>query len=137
MVGGHPLDLPGADEVGARIADVRDGDLVVAKNGGQQRGGHAALFLGGLKNSRGRFVENPADGIIGGGFRLGFLENFQRGFRRQAAGDVTVAFAAHTIGQNGDAADRLQLLKIFRLPKSDEIFVVVANGSDAGKLGNI
>jgi len=26
------------------------------------------------------------------------------------------------------------LLKIFRLPKGDEIFVVVANGSDAGKL---
>ena len=68
MVGGHPLDFPGADEVGAGIADVRNGDLVVAKNGGQQRGGHAALLLGGLKNSRGRFVENPADGIIGGQF---------------------------------------------------------------------
>jgi len=86
---------------------VGDGDLVVAKNGGQQSSGHAALLLGGLKNSRGRFVKNPADGIIGGGFRPGFLENFQRGFRRQAAGDVTIAFAAHAIGQNRDAANRL------------------------------
>ena len=30
--------------------------------------------------------------------------------------------------------DGLQLLKILRLPKSDECFVVVANSSDAGKL---
>ena len=32
MVGGQPLDFSGADEVGAGIADVCDGDLVVAKN---------------------------------------------------------------------------------------------------------
>ena len=28
MVGGHPLDFPGTDEIGAGIADVGDGDFV-------------------------------------------------------------------------------------------------------------
>ena len=47
---------------------------------------------------------------------------------------VVGAYVGAYLGQDGDAADGLRLLKIFRLPKSDEIFVVVANGSYAGNL---
>ena len=133
MVGGQPLDLSGADEVGPRIADVGDGDLVVAEDRSQQGRGHAP-FLRGLKDLGGRGVEHLADQVRGGRLGLGLPEDGQGGFHRQAAGHVAVVFAADAVGQQGDAAELLAAVEILRLPEEQKILVVVADRAGAGKL---
>ena len=50
VVGGDLLGLAFLHQVGTAVADVTDGDFGVAKNGNDQRGGHAAFVLRGLED---------------------------------------------------------------------------------------
>src|ERR1700743_1493725 len=108
---------------------MRDVHFVIAKNRRDHGGRHASFFAGGLEEFRGSSVKDLSETFDGWNLRFGFSKNINRGLGRGAAGDVAIADAAHAVGKNGDAADSLALIKILRLPKNNEVFVVVAHGS--------
>ena len=134
MVGGQPLDLPAANQIGPRIPDMSDGDLVVAEKRGQQRRGHATRPAG-PPGRPGRPTHRiSARSERGGGFRLGFLEtdNAVSTARRLALSPLpSPPTPSATMAMLPTCCSAL---KVLRLPEKQKILVVVANGPGAGEL---
>jgi hypothetical protein len=102
----------GADEIGAAVADVDQGEVVAVQAGGDERGAHAA--------KRGVHRCVGEDGAVGGGNGAGertarafvavFTEIFEllagdgeEGFTGEVAGDLATGGAAHAVADDVEA----------------------------------
>ncbi len=129
MVRGQLLDSGLAHEIDARISHVAHRDLVIAQHGNSQGRGHAglALILEALVVDRniGR-VKHLRDEMLRGLLSLGLLESLQSSLHGQAACHFAALHSTDTISQDCDRSASALLLERLRLPKADEILVVLA-----------
>ena len=107
MVGGDLLGLAILHQVSAAIAHVADGDFRIAKDGNDQRGGHAALvaLLHSLVvNGQIRRVDHVPEHIPRGGVLFRLAKHPQGRLDRHLAGHLATFLSAHPVGDDGHRA---------------------------------
>ena len=126
VVGRDLPDLSFAREINPGIADIADGDAIVAEDGDGQRGGHAfggLVFHALVENGKVGRVEHLCQQLLRRQVFLRFAEYFQRHLHRQPAGDIATPLAADAIGQDRDGPAAALFLGRLRLPEANVILV--------------
>ena len=138
VVGGDLLGLAALHQVGAAIADMADGDFRIAKNGNDQRGGHAALVAlvhSLVINGQIRRVDHVPQHVARGDIFFRLAKQPQGHLDRHLTGYFAAILSAHPVGNDGHRAVAASLLLLGRFPESKEIFVVGADRTGGGKPG--
>ena len=102
VVLGQALEVAAAQPVGARVADVRDRDLVGADVGGRQRRAHPGAILAGLGHlvDAGVRLEHALGEQLLGARRPGVPGPALERLDRELRGDLAGLRAAHPVGDD-------------------------------------
>ena len=102
VVLGQALELAAAQAVGARVADVRDRDVVLADVRGGDRRAHPGALLAGLRHLVDARVglEHALGEQLLGARRAGVAEPALEGLDRDPRGDLAGLRAAHPVGDD-------------------------------------